>query len=469
MKKVFELLKKRGIRTFTSIEKCIMHEFRIKDILDLNARLINSMPLTKSAPKDLTPFNFTANSNMTAQHNHCLAWNCRLRRIEETAQFAALYCDKLYILNYFEDYSPESQVIPLNHRQEIELRYQYAGDLKILFALKPLLDAGIVRFTKTKYHFCQTCATKILPPPVLREIDHLVNVITKEYLKTCKARLVREKKLPDPYSMLLKIQGPEELYEQGGMVRLQRDFPKWLLRKSGFGESRSRKRVYHLTKSDMHKIQIPKTDIEHIATDIIFQHILSQLLNTKYLTDRNIDSRFLSSITAVPEFRQYNEILNSEFICKIPVLQNIPIKDILKLRQKEFEAFLVFRNTLSEVITNYLAKQKPLAQCEAHSIYQDVIYPELCKLNALAKSLKKSTLFKNVGDLVVTSSLLTFGLCSGILPPDVKMLYGAVGGFHLSRELINSLTSTLKSPEEIRNHNLFFLWKLSQKSKPIHA
>lgn len=462
MEKIFELLKQRSINTPDRIIKQIMSNYSFSNILELNLELLLKIPIIEKEKHDLGVFDFVADSDMTAQHSTCPEWECRLSRILETAKFAALYCDTLYIPNYFEDYFELRKMKKIDSRELERLRYRFAGDLMILLALRPLFNSGIVKIANRKFHICKGCAEKLALQTTARKIERVIDELNKGYIKLCKVKLLKSEKNILFSEFVFDVDGPEELYEKGGSLYAMPKIPPWLLGKSKLLKNEKNKE-YALNYNDMKRLGIPKVNLMKIADDIFYQHLLSMLMNTKYLTHREIDMKVLTAITKDQQLCEYNDILSSELICSIPIFKNASLSSILYLRNQDYEEFLVFRNSLSNIIKDYLSKRKSFTRKDARAVYQDMVYPELCKLNAKSKSLRNGAIFKNTKDVVVTSGILSFGLCSGLLPLSAKPLLATIGGFEISRELIKSITSIFETPDEIRNHNFFFLWKLAKK------
>src|SRR4030042_5350267 len=100
MKKVFDLLRKNGLSNRQKIEYAIMYKWGLNDILDFNEKLLNEIEEQPQGNYEITNFNFVANSSLSAQTSGpCMELNCRLRRVDRLARFAALYSDRIYIEN----------------------------------------------------------------------------------------------------------------------------------------------------------------------------------------------------------------------------------------------------------------------------------------------------------------------------------------------------------------------------------
>jgi len=195
MNKVFDLLQKHGLTNDEQIQSAIMHGWGVKDIFDFNDRLLEAINVHAPGNADITAFNFIANSDLSAQHKGaCIEWNCRLRRVDCLARFAALYSDRVYIQNYFADYAHASN-------SEFDLRYFYTGDLKILLKLRPLLESGILCLIQSEpgFHLCASCAAKFIPgfESISSKLEKQVDALSEEYLPKTHAAVLRYSPLDD--------------------------------------------------------------------------------------------------------------------------------------------------------------------------------------------------------------------------------------------------------------------------------
>lgn len=473
MEKVFELLEKNKLVDDEHIESAIMSRWSTGHILDFNDSLAELIEAGAQPQKefDLSTYAFVANSNMSAQHRACcIGWDCRIRRTDDLARFSTLYSDRVYIQNYFADYRHK----PTNWREELDFRYYFAGDLKILTRLKPLMTAGVMQFIQPPepgFHMCPMCAEKLIPTfnEVNSALEKQISVLSKKYVEQTSAILYLEpESTTDVPLYRINVQGPEELWEHGEENLLPGQLPPPFSAKVERTSNAILAKGLKLSKSEIAKAGVVRHGaLDLIARDIWMQHLLSRVsgMNLKYLTNRDIDISFLEAITKDEDFKRYNDVLRSRLISELPMLQGVPLALLLDIRRKEHDAFLLYRDGINEVIRTYISQRRALSELDAREIYGDIVQPKLNQLNARVKSIKRSLWRKPVQNISITAGILTVGLCSNILTPELGVIVGALGGSQSLKSLVESIVEASRTPEEIRNDSFYFLWKLSKKQK----
>jgi len=238
--------------------------------------------------------------------------------------------------------------------------------------------------------------------------------------------------------------------------------PDWLLKKVKASVGTQPAKELKLSSKQIARARILEGRLTTIAHDIWVQHFTSTILglNAKYLTNRDIDISFLNAISEDDDFTRYNHILRTHLLYELPVLQNVPLTSLLDIRAKEHDSFLLYRNAINEVVKQYISGRRSLSGREAKEIYEDVVYPKLCELNAKVNSIRRSLVKKSVRDVSITSSIVTVGLFSGLLP--LELLIG-LGGIKITKDVLDSIVQSIQTPQEVRNDNFYFLWKLSKK------
>ena len=469
MEKVFELLEKNKLVDDEHIESTIMDGWGTTHILDFKDSLVELAEATAPPKKepDLSAYAFVANSDMSSQHTTCPAWSCRLRRIDELARFSVLYSDHVYIQNYFEDYWHP----PTNRYEEYNLRRNFAGDLKIMIRLRPLMTAGIVQLVhpaEPGLHMCHRCAEKLIPTfkEVNSALEKQVHTLSKKYLVETSGVLYLDPHFAEVPLYNIELKGSEELWETGQLVLITEHLAPPLLAKARNVPRHVLAKGIQLSKDQIRKAGIVHDSLHLIAMDIWMQYLMSKIagLNLKYLTNRDIDISFLEAVTKDEDFRKYNDVLKSYLMYELPILQGVPLDSLLDVRQKEQDAFLLYRDGINEVIRTYISQRKAFSSRDAKEIYGDVIQPKLNQLNARVSSIKRSHWKKVTRDIVIAAGVLTFGLCSNILTPGWSTVVSSLGGFQALKS-IQSIVEATQTPEEIRNDNFYFLWKLSKKYK----
>lgn len=444
-----------------------MYQWSPKEIIDFNEKLLDAIEPQPKANSDIANFNYVANSNLSAQRsgNSCVGLNCRLQRIDRLARFAALYSDRIYIQNYFDRYPnmlppPNMPIKWLDQN----LREPFADDLKVLLGLKPLIESDIICFVKhPAFHLCPSCMGKYLPvlTETQRELKNKIRTLSDDYLNSTSARIALWFQIPDECCIDLK--GPEDLFAHGQIYDLRSD--PWLLKKANSAHGRANAQEIELSKKDLKKTGIIEKGLKDVADDILLQHFCSRFVSAKYLTDRDLDVQLLDSLTYDDDFKAYNEVLRNRILYDLPLLDSVPLDYLLEIRSKEYDAFLVYRNTISHVISEYLAQRKPISNRVGQQIYEDNIYPKLCELNAKVNAIKSSAMRAFKRDIVITSTVAILGMYSGLLPIETQAMIAGLGGLKTAKDALQLLSRSITTPDEIRSDNFYFLWKLSKKQK----
>lgn len=465
MEKVFELLEKNNLIDDEHIESIIMSQWSATHVFDFKDSLVELVEASALPRKelDLSDYAFIANSNMSAQHGGCcMGWECRLRRIDDLARFSVLYSDCVYVPNYFADY----EHLPTKGYDKFHFRYYFAGDLKIMLRLKLLLMAGIVQFIYPGFHMCSSCFQKLTPTfkQLDSNLEKHVGALARSYVKQTSATL--RSRLPRGHVYDIEIQCPEEIWEHGKVVLISEELPPPLKAKVKSTLDTILAKGVELSKDEIAKAGIVKRLLYVIARDIWLQYVKTRMagLNLKYLTNRDIDISFLEAVTKDEDFKKYNDVLRSHLMYELPILQGVPLDSLLDIREKEHDAFLVYRDGINEVVRTYISQRKAFSPLDAKEVYRDVVQPKLNQLNASVNSIKRARWKKATRDIIIAGSMLTVGLCSNVLAPGWATVVFSLGGLQALKS-VQSIMEARQTPEEIRNDNFYFLWKLTGKYK----
>lgn len=203
-----------------------------------------------------------------------------------------------------------------------------------------------------------------------------------------------------------------------------------------------------------------------MALDIYFLQYYQSKNNIKYLTDNNIEVNLLKSISKDQALLSCNDVLSSYIVFEMPILQNLPLPDLLKIRQSDYDLFITYRDTINNIISQYISPNNPIDISMAKEIYEDAIRPNVARLDRKLFSIKKSSIARSIQNLVISTASLSFGLCANIpYQPLVAALVSL--GLITGIKAVDSIHDTFSIPEEIKNNNLYFLWKISKKTKLI--
>ena len=202
---------------------------------------------------------------------------------------------------------------------------------------------------------------------------------------------------------------------------------------------------------------MPERQSHDIILDMIRQNANVNLYESSYL----INNEFYLNVMQNISKRKSRTVTPSEFISgfsySVPFINDIDLVQLLELRKKDYESFLVYRDSIRYFLeeTNNFNVTKNIKE-----VFSDIVNPEINKISLTFKNNK--TLLKNKvnRELLISSCLIGLGLFSGLLPNDLGKIVGALGGCDFLKAIINQkIEGTLES-NEIKNNDLYFIWKI---------
>ena len=470
MEEIFDLLKRNGLDDDTNIEHKVFHSWSLKQIekfIDVFDEIIDN----QQPNSNISQFSFMPNSNMSAQHLFCNEWHCRLNRIDHLSRFAAFYADSVFIPNYFAYLRHLSQHV--SQYENFDFRYNFVGDIKILYKIKPLLKNGIIKLIQPLtpgMTLCPTCTSELSPEfkDINQRFGKNIKVLCNEYMPHTKGTLTLSEELKDCNVYSIDVTSHEDLFDHGGTIFQfeEGDMPKFLFKKTKDIPKDDLKKGITLSREDFQKSHIIDQELHRIIMDLWTKHYLCKTANidVKYLTNREIDASFINIMTQNEQLRNYNQIVHDNIVCELPILNELPLDTILTIRQNEHDSFLVFRDSINSAIKECLAKDTALTSSIARDIYDDIVQPKLNILNSKFKNIRNSHLRKARQEIHVARGLLTFGIFCLFLAPVAATIPLSIGGAEFIKG-IKSISDASATPQELRNDNYFFLWKLINKGK----
>ncbi len=459
---IYDLLQKSGLINDSKIEKKIMHDWSINNILDFNEQ-INSLikPIDKIMSDDLPTYQFIANSELSGQeYGGCMGTDCRVERVAELTRFATLWADKVYVPSYFDEHKIISQasIDSESHSNVFGFRYSYLGHIKCLLMLKPLIETGIIEIVRGEGKFCPICmAEKINECDEIRNlVIKYVEVLANEYRKMVSAKLIKDVRLEKIGIYQIRVKVPEEINHHKLMMRILHKLPEWL-------ETRYMNTETGVTigKRGLKELGIPDSYIWSRASSVFFSQVLSTLqgLNAPLLTNSHMEVQLLNYIANSTQDIDRNQILQRELACELPIILGIPLESLLEIREKEHESFLVYRDSIRAATKEYISKG--LNPEDAKQLYEDIILPKLNSLNLEVKLIKDRAWRNLKLDISVLVTCAVFGLLSNLLAMQIPLL--AASGITLV-DIAKNFGDGLVTPSEIRRDGFYFLWKSSKEA-----
>ena len=389
-----------------------------------------SFALPSSGHAENQNFGFLANTSLSGGSYPCGESHCRLQRADRLATLAALYADHVVIRNPFTSYYATSDLDSLRHR--------LAGDMAVLSRLEPLINSRIVSVTPPAIAMCRSCSRQFE-----RERQRLTTAIDKagdEILSRYGHRISVRR---DIKTGSFAIRGPEEIVVHGSR------FLRPGKRSDLSGRLTSKRRMLALR----HLIQ-------PALSDVYLHHIHSRHSRFNYLTDHELDLTVIRAVGG-PAIEPIQQAIARGLAHSLPVLTNIDVPSLLRLRESEGEAFAVYRNRLSEVLRTVDLSSASAIQ----DAFASHIQPELDRMDLAAANARKLVKRSAANQVGVASAAVSIGLLVGTVEPAIGAVIAALGGAQGLGSLAQRTLDLLQEPPVVRDNSFYFLWKLRRQNR----
>jgi hypothetical protein len=115
-------------------------------------------------------------------------------------------------------------------------------------------------------------------------------------------------------------------------------------------------------------LKLNETLAHGIVSDSIFGLASSACLNTAFLTENDLHIKFLKSLNTNHEVSRRNLIAEKYLTTMVPFLEEIELKNLFKIRDREQEAFFLFRQALNKSIDEFQSLPESFTERHAQSI-----------------------------------------------------------------------------------------------------
>jgi hypothetical protein len=294
-----------------------------------------------------------------------------------------------------------------------------------------------------------------LPPLLyLREIgaEHLVQFVPKMPCPDRWRRHAREEGL-------------------GWVFKRQRSFKSALLKNATFSfhDNSSGEGGYWMSSPDMStSVGIPVSrhpgstgELQRRLVDLVFDENLSELtfdvasahqLKLPLGAISRIHARMLSA-------NHPPAGADVAFHLSLPILDGVPVKELVRLREREHDSFLRFRDSLRAAIKERAALAgSASARSVADQIQMDVIEPSLNKIRQQLAASEKALAKKTGVSLFLGALVTTCGILCGLSPT----LAVPAGITAVATGTNSAAQKHIGEKQDISMHSMYFLWQASE-------
>jgi len=400
-------------------------------------------------------FSHSSSLGLSGNRYECSYIECRIKRITQLARFALMYTDKVFISN------PLSWYKEIDTKDDLPLEKEHLlDDLKVLSEILPLLEKGYISLFSPYTNVCPSCqAKKFLGEKAGKQFSRKFADLKKQFLDHM---TVECEVSYGEYDFICN--GPVPYFDHS-RVSVQDITPSAIACRP-----RILKRI-----QDGNRVKLSRTlvrdlelhvDLAHnVASNAIHGLATSYYLNTTFLTESDLHVSFLNSLHQAPSIRKKNVIAGKHLSSIVPFVEDVAIPDIIKIREREQEAFLLYRHALNAAIETFRTAGDSFTKQDAQALHGDVIGPQLALLDRKVKQAKRDLIRKPFRSLAGLVGVISFGLLTGLVSPDISALAQALGIVKFGSDMIKDTMALSDKEEAIQNDHFYFLWKVRQKAK----
>ncbi len=382
----------------------------------------------------------------------CEALECRRKTARSLASFVALYSDCVYFENFLDRHCHTCS----NHDLD-EARMELWRDLRVVGDVAPLIKAGLLVFVAPAREMCWRCtvedaigtapaaqlahAARRLKRELSLQLDVHAERFDEDYAIICAANKLLERSprcfvysvLPAPLSQMPR-----------------------LLKRIDSGE-----RV-QLSRSVVRALKLADRLAREVAFNVGYSAAASHVLSASPVTSNPLHIRALMAMGDSETLDNCNTLIARHMRLLVPFAADIAPTELIRLRNRERGSFVCFRTALAQAVREIQSRTGTFTASDARSLYEDVLRPEIARLDISYTSATKHLRRRVLADGCGLLASITFGLFSGFAQMNPAQVAGAIGLSTFANRLLCSIGDSGQPRSRARENNMYFLWQATK-------
>jgi len=452
---VLRILKKRGLIGKKGPKASSVRSLSLSELVDTANEIEHAIKAKHQPVKDPI-YSFSASLSLGGDGSvGCKHLDCRIERLNKLARFALMYSDSVYINSFFSYYTE------IDDDSHIEfLKEDFYDDLLVLHEVFPLIEHGHINLFSPELDVCFSCQAEeflgeFSSKLFSREYKRLQRAYLDKMLVTCEG---------EQGLYIFNYDGPSPYFDHIGASTCI-GVPAELANRPRILSRIEEGRIVTLSRTLVKELGLHLDRAHNIATDVIHGIVTSGCLNTTFLTHHDLHIKFLNSLHNVPEIRKKNTISLEHLTSIVPFLEDISLKDLMKVRERENEAFILYRKALNKAIDTFCRSGSEFTEQVARELHGDVIAPSLAFLDKKVNQAKRDLVSRPLRSLVGVVGAISFGILTGLIPPDMSNIAKAIGLVKFGADVIDQTMAVGDKENRIATDKFYFLWKVRNKVK----
>lgn len=451
---LFELLENSGLVTDGVVNVRRIATTPVDDLLELS-RQAAQITTVSDAPSATTTFTHSATLGLGGWPTPCSAVDCRVRNVTSLGQFAALYSDRVYVPNVLARHADHWD--PDEHASDA-LRERIKDDVEVLVAVRPFIETGRIAPVAPPTGVCPRCFGGYERSRLEEERSERA----RRALETAFFEMTTVEVLLRRHGYRLRYSGPEEIFEHG----FYRDLPKGVVERiKGMPRLHLKGDRILASKALRRQIGLHKELAFGVLRDARFELALSKVLGTSYLADNVMQVRAINAMHGSQAAEERNTTVYKHLTAMVPFLGDVRPEDLLELRRREEEAFVLFRQALTQAIQEVRQQQGVFTEQHAKALYSDVLQPKLAVLERQVKKGARDFRRITMGATGSWAAAISFGVLTGLLPFNLAGIAAALGIATVQKTTEAVLTRAGEGESTIQEDDLYFLWKVRRLAR----
>ncbi len=449
---LFELLENSGLLKKGAVNSSHIATSSVDDLLELSKQSAQITSVT-NAPSATTTFTHSATLPLSGWPTPCVSVKCRVNNVRNLGQFAALYSDRVYVPNFLASHADHWDP---NEQGSAELRENIKNDVEVLVAVRPLIENGHIIPVSPQSGVCARCFNAYESSrPEVEKSDRARRELEKAFFESTTIEVFRGR---DGYE--LKYSGPEEIFEHDFYGDLSKEIVEQLKRMPRLHRRILEGKRIVASKTLRNQIGLHKQLAFNVLRDARFELAMSKVLGTSYLADNVMQMRAINAMLGSQAVEERNTMMYNHLTTMVPFLIDIQPEDLLKMRRREEEAFILFRQALTQAIEEVRQQQGVFTEQHAKALYSDVLEPKLAVLERQMKKGTRDLRRFTIGFTGSWAAAISFGMLSGLLPFNLASIAAAFGIATVQKTTETALMRAGQDETMIQEDDMYFLWKV---------
>jgi len=450
MRELFDILEKHGFATLDDLDKIV--DLPEKDVEKLYIDVYSSVfgvqtsrAYDRQSPHLPDTFSFHASASIRGASG-CGAPECRIKKLDFLSRYAALYATELTF--------PLSMVAPERAEDIAQMRRLLERDLPALLYLRPLITGGIVFPVMMRTQHCLHHAKW------MRNMSSLVHDFSQAAAKALRSEFRIMYQIPEKSPSgrpTLYFEGPDGYIEHGELVALYDRKPKWLPKNTRFDKNG------RVEVRGLHKQHMISQIFEDFADNMTFYLAYGAQRNTRFLSDMYGETEFLEWLTEDQRMSAKSVALRELHHC-VPILNDLPIATIVRIRNEQRESFDNYRDTITTISSEILGSKQRVTKKQAREMFRAAIEPELHKMNKEMLAYREAQRNRVAGGVAILAAGVVLGAYAGIPVMASVPLVAATTGAAV-RVLGKAAEAACEHGPETKKNDLYFLLKLTEEAE----